>query len=183
MTSKTFDPHPEVITHIGPTSTLPLSSADFGLSEAELQLRRLDTGDLAAVERHLLKLGPADRTARFLHGVGDAGIRAHARRLDPSRAILIGAFSLSSRIVGVAEAQPTEVPGTAEVAVSVDEAYRRLGLGRRLVVRLLALAFAGGAQSAEFIFDPSNRALVRLVRGLGGRFGTLGHASISRAAA
>jgi GNAT superfamily N-acetyltransferase len=183
MTSKMFDPHPEGITRFGPTSTLPPSSAEFGLSEAELELRRLDTGDLAAVEQHLLRLSPADRTARFLHGVGDAGICAHARRLDPSRAILIGAFNLSGRIVGVAEAQPTEVPGTAEVAVSVDEPYRWRGLGRGLVARLLALAFAGGAQSAEFIFDPSNRALARLVSGLGGRFGTLGHASISRAAA
>lgn len=46
-----------------------------------------------------------------------------------------------------------------------------------------ALAFARGAQSAEFFFAPDNRALATLVEALGGRFGPdTGYALIQRTA-
>jgi len=77
------------------------------LEAAGLTVRRLDRGDLAAIERHLLELSPCDRIARFMGGRGDAGVSAYARRLEPSNAILLGAFSPSGRLAGFAEARPT----------------------------------------------------------------------------
>jgi ribosomal protein S18 acetylase RimI-like enzyme len=149
---------------------------------AGFRLRELGATDVPAIERHLLGLAPADRRARFLGDPGDAAVAVHARGLNPSAAILIGAFDANARLIGLAEVHPAG-QHAVEVAVSIDLAFRRRGLGRSLVARALALAFARGARSAEFIFAPDNHALARLVRGLGCRTRSLGHISISRYAA
>jgi GNAT superfamily N-acetyltransferase len=135
-------------------------------------LRRLGPPDLAAVERHLLALGPEDRRTRFLSRFGDAVISAYVRRIDPVAGILFGALDgPEGELLGLAEAYPTGAPGRVEVAVSVLPAHRRRGLGRRLVGRAVAAGFAAGAAVAEFHFAPENLALARLVASLGGRVG------------
>jgi hypothetical protein len=106
---------------------------------AELHIRQLGANDLPAVERHLLALGPADRRARFLTYGPDKMIAAYVRRIDPSSTVLVGAFDQSGRMVGLAEAHPAEPPDAVEIAVSIDLAFRRRGLGHGLVARALAL--------------------------------------------
>ncbi len=147
---------------------------------AGLRVRQLGASDLPSVERHLVQLEPSDRRARFLYYRPDAAIAAYARGIDPSCTVLVGAFDPSDRMVGLAEAHPTDTPRTVEVAVSIDPAFRRRGLGQRLVARALALAFDRGMQSAEFVFAPNNRALAGLVDALGGRITAPGHALIDR---
>jgi ribosomal protein S18 acetylase RimI-like enzyme len=132
-------------------------------------VRQLGVADVPAIEEHLLKLAPPDRRARFL--TADEVISDYVRRLNPFRAVLIGAFDLSERVVGLAEAHPTVGTRKAEAAITVDVAFRRRGLGRQLGARALGLAFALGVKSVEFNFMPSNQALVCLVRSLGGRIG------------
>ena len=145
-----------------------------------LRVRQLTGTDLPAIERHLLCLRPSDRQARFLGNRADEMIRAYAHELDPSRVILVGAFDPSRRLVGLAEAHPADT--TAEVAVSIDPAFRRRGLGRSLVWHALALAFEHSVQAAEFVFSPDNREIVRLVQTLGGRSMTSGRMSVSLSA-
>jgi GNAT superfamily N-acetyltransferase len=114
-------------------------------------LRRLGPPDLAAVERHLLALGPEDRRTRFLSRFGDAVISAYVRRIDPVAGILFGALDgPEGELLGLAEAYPTGAPDRVEVAVSVLPPHRRRGLGRRLVGRAVAAGFAAGAAVAEF---------------------------------
>jgi len=158
------------------TATVPAGETAVRLSG--LSVRQLGASDLPAIERHLVQLGPSDRHARFLSYLCDAAIAGYVRGLDPSRTVLIGAFAPSDRIVGLAEAHPTMSPHTVEVAVSIDPALRRCGLGQRLVARALAVAFACGMQSAEFVFAPDNFALARLVQTLGGRIMAPGYALI-----
>ncbi len=135
-----------------------------------LHLRRLDWRDLREVERHLLALEPAARLARFGAVRGDAAIAAYAWRIDPARAVLIGAVNgASGRIVGLAEAQPTAAPRRVEMAVSVLRPHRCRGLGRQLATAALVVAFARGAEVAECFFDPSNGPIVGLVRALRAR--------------
>jgi ribosomal protein S18 acetylase RimI-like enzyme len=148
-----------------------ITAAAIECDHAGLCVRQLDGADLSAMAQHLLRLAPADRQARFLRYPTDKAIADYATGLDLSCTVLIGAFDWRNRMIGLAEAHPTDVPHTVEIAVSIDPAFRRRGLGRHLVGRALALAFARGAQSAEFFFAPDNRALARLVVGLGGRFG------------
>jgi ribosomal protein S18 acetylase RimI-like enzyme len=159
---------------------LPAGETAGGI--AELHVRQLGANDLPAVEGHLLALGRADRRARFLTYRPDKMIAAYARGIDPSSTVLVGAFDQSGRMVGLAEAHPTEPPDAVEIAVSIDPAFRQRGLGQRLVARALALAFARGAQSAEFVFAPDNQALAGLVRALGGRITAPGQAWIDRSA-
>ncbi len=128
---------------------------------AALCVRQLGPSDLSAIERHLLELEPADRRARFLYCAGDAAIAAYARWLDPSKAVLIGAFDPfceSDRLIGLAEAHLGEAPRMVEIGVTVDAYFRRRGMGRRLVAVVLAFAFAGGARAAQFFFAPSSNA-------------------------
>jgi phosphoadenosine phosphosulfate reductase len=152
----------------------------FEVGHARLRVRKLDPNDLPEVERHLLALGPSDRRARFLGDPTDTVVAKHARGLDPNRSVLIGAFDARGCMVGLAEAHPADPPRAVEVAVSVDSTFRRRGLGQHLVSQALAVAFAHGAQSAEFVFAPGNRALTCLVLTLGGRITDPGHALIER---
>jgi GNAT superfamily N-acetyltransferase len=123
------------------------------------------------VEEHLLALALEDRHARFGAGRGDAAVAAYARGLDPSRARLVGGVDdAGGRVVGLAEAHPTELPGAYEIAVSVHPDHRRRGLGRRLAAAAVAAAFAAGAATAEFHYAPGNRAVARLAAALGARF-------------
>lgn len=142
----------------------------------------LSSADIPEIERHLLDLDPAGRRARFSVPVSDAVIVAYARGIDPACAVLFGAVDgPSGRIVGLAEAQPTGAPHRMEVAVSVQASHRRRGLGRLLVSRALATAFARGAEVAEFSFAPDNRPVAGMVRALGARFAaTLDRAELRR---
>ena len=155
------------------------SSVEVG--DVVLHVRQLGTSDSRAIEQHLLALAPLDRRARFFGKLPDEAISAYARQLDPSRAVLIGAFDPGERLVGLAEAHPTDAVRKAEIAVSIDPAFRDRGLAQRLVARALTASFVRGAQSAEFNFAPGNRPVVSMVRTLGGRFGPkLGYASVDR---
>ena len=158
-----------------------ISSIEVG--DVALDVRQLGTNDTRAIEQHLLALPKPDRQARF-HGIlSDDAISAYARRFDAFRMILVGAFDCTNGLVGLAEAVPTDAGRKVEVSVSVDPAFRRRGLGQRLVARALIAAFAHGAQLAECTFAPDNRPVISMVQALGGRFGPkLGYASIDRSA-
>lgn len=148
--------------------------------EEALVMRGLRNEDLVKVEKHLLDLCRIDRATRFLGAPSDEVVSGYARQLDPSASTMVGAFGLSGRLLGFAEAQPTETKGRVEIAVTVAHDCRRRGLGRALVARVVELSFDEGAHTAEFNFCPSNKAIVRLILALGGRFGpSIGTASIS----
>ena len=129
----------------------------ISVAGAVLHVQQLGDGDLPAIERHLLRLGPLDRRARFLSSPADEVIRVYTRQLDPLRVILVGAVDLSKRLVGLAEAHLADT--VAEVGVSIDVAFRRHGLARSLVSGVLALVFGRSVQSAEFVFSPDNPAI------------------------
>jgi RimJ/RimL family protein N-acetyltransferase len=157
------------------------NGGEFSVGVNGLHARRLGVDDLPAYEQHLLRLARLDRYNRFQYSISDAGISGYVGRTDPARAILFGAFDSNGRIVGVAEARPSAARKTVEVGVAIDQSHRRRGLGRSLVANVVALAFAGGAQSAEFSYAPINAALIHLVSGLGAQFGpTHGYAWIAR---
>ena len=154
-----------------------------GLSgAAEPPIRRLGRRDLPEVERHLLALGPADRRKRFLSPTDDGAVAGHVARLEPGRAVLVGAESPDGRLVGIAEARPVvDAPRTVEVAVSVHPYHRREGLGRRLIARAMALAFAEGAEAAVSLFAPENQAIARLAGSLRARLTAMGCAALTEA--
>ncbi len=145
-------------------------------------LRRLEACDLAAIEAHLLGLDMASRNRRFGAGFGDAAVAAYVRNLDPGADILFGALeAYSRRIVGLAEARSTQASRAVEIGASVLAGHRGRGLGRELVARAVAAAFARGATAAELLFDPSNHAAARIAAGLGASFRAPGRAVLRAA--
>jgi hypothetical protein len=145
---------------------------------AQLQIRTLDDRDLPGIERHLLALDGISRRSRFGSAFADTSVVAYVRRIDLTRALLVGAFDRTDGLVGLAEAQPTTSPLQVEMAVSVHVPYRLRGLGGHLVTRTMNNAFAQGVEVAQFLFARDNQAIVGLVRAIGGRFTALGCAEI-----
>jgi ribosomal protein S18 acetylase RimI-like enzyme len=135
-----------------------------------VHLRQLDRGDIPEIERHFLALDPLGRRNRFGSTLSDFAVSTYAHRIDPSREIVIGAVDgRSNRIVGLAQAAGSAANRRVALAVSVQTAYRRRGLGRGLVTMATAIAVERGAEAAEFRFAAGNRAISGLVRTLGTR--------------
>lgn len=176
--------HPPVALLRGLAVSPDRHGGDAGLPEQNPalapEIRPLTCQDLAGVERHLLALDAMDRYARFGASRSDALLTGYVRRLDPTRAVVVGALDgVTSRIVGLAEAQPTGDPRKVEVAVSVHQPFRSCGLGRCLVGAVVATAFERGAEVADFYFDPGNRAIAGLVSSMGAQLGSaLNHAQL-----
>jgi ribosomal protein S18 acetylase RimI-like enzyme len=135
-----------------------------------VHLRQLDRGDIPEIERHFLALDSLGRRNRFGSTLSDFAVSTYAQRIDPSREIVIGAVDgRSNRIVGLAQAAGSAANRRVDLAVSVQTAYRRRGLGRGLVTMATAIAVECGAEAAEFRFAAGNRAISGLVRTLGTR--------------
>jgi RimJ/RimL family protein N-acetyltransferase len=140
-------------------------------------MRRLDGGDLAGIERHLLELDLVSRNCRFHSGFSDAAVAAYVRRLDVTTDILFGAIEeANGRIIGLAEARPAAAWRTVDVGTSVLPTHRRRGLAHELVSRVIAVAFAEGVTAAEFLFDPANTAAARTAARLGAKSNSPGRA-------
>lgn len=139
-------------------------------SASSLRIQRLGEEDLPAIEQHLLEFARLDRHARFGAGMSDPAIAAYVLRMNPSRAILVGAVEKTGgRIVGLAEAQPALVPHHVEMAVTVQPDHRCHGLGRCLLQQAIFGAAKQGQEVAHFFFSPENRPILALVRSLGAR--------------
>ena len=153
------------------------TAPDEACPVVSVQLRRLGSGDLAAIESHLLELDAVSRNSRFHCGFGDAAVAGYVRSLDDTVDVLFGAIeSRNGRMVGLAEARPAEAPGTVELAVSVLPTHRRHGLGHELLRRAASAAFARGMTVAHLLVAPDNVAAARTAATLGARFRAPGRA-------
>jgi GNAT superfamily N-acetyltransferase len=135
---------------------------------AWLAIRRLRDAERGALAAHLLALPPEDRQARFGAWFSDAAVRAHCAGLAlGADALGCGAFA-GPRLIGAALAMQGP-GGFAEIAVSVDAAWRRRRVAAMLVCEACALAVREqGASRALFLFSPANLPVIGLVRHLGG---------------
>lgn len=101
------------------------------------------------IEAHLLRLSAEDRSLRFAAGlVTDAMIHRYVARLDFGHDHLLGLVSLRGLVFGLAHGAVFTHAGRphVELAFSVDAAWRRHGLGHRLMQALLAQVGAEGGE-------------------------------------
>jgi acetyltransferase len=70
----------------------------------------------------------------------------------------------AERIVGVARYALEADPALAELAVTVDDAWQRRGVGRRLLAALIRRARSAGVASLFGDCFPSNTAMLSLLR-------------------
>ena len=143
-----------------PKTTLP--SAD---------IRRLWQVDLPLFREHLLRLDPVSRHQRFGGGMSDDFLGHYAESCFGQGDLVFGAF-VDGKMAGAAELRSNEAIWTeqgphqrhvhAEAAFSVEEAFRRRGIGEQLFRRIQRAASNHGVETIEIVCMPDNVGMIRL---------------------
>ena len=105
-------------------------------------VRRLWPSDLAAFREHLLRLDPQSRFDRFAMAVSDDFLRNYAQRCFGIDDVIFG-FFVEGTMRGAGELRPVGLGahgGSAEAAFSVENGWRRQGIGTELMGRIVQAA-------------------------------------------
>jgi GNAT superfamily N-acetyltransferase len=130
-------------------------------------IRKLLPWETDVLAAHLLRLDPESRHCRFAAGVSDETITAYALQALGSDAVVHG-FLDDGTLRGAAELRFLG-SGSAEVAVTVEEAWRQTGVGSALFGRLLLTARNRGISDLVMTCLPSNRGMQRLAARFDGK--------------
>ena len=116
------------------------------------------------LKRHYDRLGRNSRRLRFLAEPSDSVINGIANRTAPD---LMLEIERDGAVRGVLEAFDLG-HGHAEIALSVEDAYQGLGLGRRLFEEGLRHLGRRGYTTADLYCLRENTPVLRLVKSAGG---------------
>ncbi len=142
-------------------------------NSSPVEVRRLWPSDKEAFCDHLLSLDPRSRHLRFGGGMSDDFLVRYAQNCFGKGDLLYGAF-VDGKMVGAAELRSNQALWSeqapfgrhiqAEAAFSVDERYRRRGIGEKLFKRILRAAANHGVETIEIICLPENVGMQNLAR-------------------
>jgi GNAT superfamily N-acetyltransferase len=130
----------------------------------DITVRRADTGDLEAAVAMHDRCSPRTLTMRYHGPVGDAD-RYLNHLLSPRFGRTLAVQTPSGRIVGLGHLLWDG--DETEVALLVEDAWQRRGIGAELLERLVALAVEAGCESVYAVTQSSNTGMVAAMRGLG----------------
>ena len=146
------------------------------MSETDLfpvEIRRLWAPDMEEFRDHLLHLDSQSRHDRFAGGVSDEFVAHYAERCFGKGDLLYGAF-VGGRLIGVAELRSSQAIWSeqapfgrhvhAEAAFSVEQDYRRRGIGEKLFERIERAASNHGVETIEIVCLPENAGMMRLAQ-------------------
>ncbi|MGO8799667.1 MAG: GNAT family N-acetyltransferase [Roseiarcus sp.] len=134
-------------------------------------VRRLWSGDMAAFRDHLLRLDASSRRDRFSGAVSDEFLVNYADNCFGAGDLVFGAFvdgqlrgagELRSENAIWAESAPFSKRVHAEAAFSVEEAFRRCGIGEQLFARIVRAASNHGVETIEIMCQADNRPMQQL---------------------
>ncbi|WP_329561325.1 GNAT family N-acetyltransferase [Kitasatospora sp. NBC_01266] len=134
-----------------------------GPQEAELTVRRAHPGDKAAALAMHRRCSPATLRRRYHGPVADAD-RYLGHLLDPRHGQTLTAQTADGRLVALAHLMWDD--DSAELAVLVEDAWQRRGLGLDLLRRMAALAAEAGVATVYAVTQAGNTALVAAMRRL-----------------
>jgi GNAT superfamily N-acetyltransferase len=154
-----------------PTGRGPATSAEQAIEGAlekipeELHyIRKLWAADQVAFCNHLLRLDLDGRHDRFAMGVSDDFIRNYAELCFAMRGSIFGYFA-DDGLRGAGELRLIGDAGTvAEAAFSVEPGWRRRGVGRELMGRIVQAASNARVTTLYMSCLASNRAMQKLAR-------------------
>jgi GNAT superfamily N-acetyltransferase len=127
------------------------------------EIRRLWPADMMAFRDHLMRLDVRSRHERFGGGVSDEFVIAYAEGCFGQGDLVFGAFidgtmrgagELRSRDAIWSEQAPFRRHIHAEAAFSVEEGYRRSGVGAQLFRRIEIAASNHGVETIEIVLMP-----------------------------
>jgi GNAT superfamily N-acetyltransferase len=135
---------------------------------APLLIRHLRPGETRKLEEHLLRLDAHQRYLRFCTSASDDYIGRYVEGLRRCGFTAVGAFE-GDQLRGVAECRLIEgsSPRSAEIALSVEAAYQRQGVGSTLFARALAVIRNRGVRRCLITTLPSNRPMRAIARRFG----------------
>jgi RimJ/RimL family protein N-acetyltransferase len=142
-------------------------------SSSQVEIRRLWPSDKEAFRDHLLRLDPRSRHERFGGGMSDDFLVHYAENCFGKGDLVYGAF-VGGKIVGAAELRsnrpiwseqaPFGPNIRAEAAFSVDDGYRRRGIGEKLFKRIRRAATNHGVETIEIVCLPDNIGMQNLAK-------------------
>jgi RimJ/RimL family protein N-acetyltransferase len=108
-------------------------------------IRKLDTLEIKKYSDHLLRLNADDRYLRFGSQIDDATIIRHVTAKSNYKKIILAAFDDALNIIAACEVafiitKNSAMADTAEIGLSVEQAFRGRGLGTELFKRALVVA-------------------------------------------
>ncbi|MFF5160341.1 GNAT family N-acetyltransferase [Streptomyces sp. NPDC000348] len=130
----------------------------------DISVRRADTGDLAAARAMHERCSTETLRMRYHGPVGDAD-RYLNHLLSPRFGRTLAAQTASGRIVGLGHLLWDG--DETEVALVVEDAWQRRGIGAELLTRLVAMAAEDGCAQVYAVTQASNTGMVAAMRGLG----------------
>ncbi len=135
------------------------------IKSSNVEVRRLWPSDMEAYRDHLLRLDPRSRHERFGGGMSDDFLVHYAEHCFGQGDLLYGAF-LDGELVGAAELRSSTAIWSeqapfgrhihGEAAFSVEEGFRRRGIGEKLFRRIQRAASNHGVETIEIICLPDN---------------------------
>ncbi|MEU1460857.1 GNAT family N-acetyltransferase [Streptomyces sp. NPDC005727] len=131
---------------------------------ADITVRRVDTGDLAAARDMHERCSRRTLGLRYHGPAGDAD-RYLNHLLSPRFGRTLAAQTASGRIVGLGHLLWDG--DETEVALLVEDTWQRRGIGAELLGRLVAMAVEAGCESVYAVTQASNTGMVAAMRGLG----------------
>ncbi|MFD4572476.1 GNAT family N-acetyltransferase [Streptomyces sp. NPDC058417] len=129
----------------------------------DITVRRADPGDLAAAKEMHERCSARTLGLRYHGPVGDAD-RYLNHLLSPRFGRTLAVQSPSGRIVGLGHLLWDG--DETEVALLVEDAWQRRGIGSELLGRLVALAAEAGCDSVYAVTQAANTGMVAAMRGL-----------------
>jgi len=134
-------------------------------------VRRLWPADMPLFRDHLLRLDSRSRHERFAGGMSDDFLVRYAQNCFGEGDLVFGAF-IDGVMRGASELRSSEAIWSeqgpfqrhihAEAAFSVEEPYRRRGVGEALFLRVEQAASNHGVETIEIVCAPDNVPMMRL---------------------
>ncbi|MFD6419414.1 GNAT family N-acetyltransferase [Streptomyces sp. NPDC060194] len=153
----------ELDARLGPR--IPRGQDVLTLAEGnEIVVRRVDTDDLAAARAMHDRCSPRTLALRYHGPVADAD-RYLKHLLSPRFGRTIAVRTASGRMVGLGHLLWDG--DETEVALLVEDAWQRRGVGGELLARLVAMAGEAGCSSVYAVTQSSNTGMVAAMRRLG----------------
>ncbi|WP_254390630.1 GNAT family N-acetyltransferase [Streptomyces sp. AC550_RSS872] len=153
----------ELDARLGPR--VPRSQDVLTLPEGnDITVRRADTGDLRAAKEMHERCSARTLGMRYHGPVGDAD-RYLGHLLSPRFGRTIAVQTASGRIVGLGHLLWDG--DETEVALLVEDAWQRRGIGAELLRRLVGMAVEARCASVYAVTQSSNTGMVAAMRGLG----------------
>ncbi len=153
----------ELDARLGPR--VPHSQDVLTLPEgSDITVRRADTGDVEAAKAMHERCSARTLSMRYHGPVGDAD-RYLNHLLSPRFGRTLAVHTASGRIVGLGHLLWDG--DETEVALIVEDAWQRRGIGAELLRRLVGMAVEAGCESVYAVTQSSNTGMVAAMRGLG----------------